>query len=135
MSPRPKTPDAEIAALSAEIREHDRRYYLLDNPTVSDTEYDRLLARLKELEAAHPDLAVPDSPSRRVSGGVGSDFAPVKHAVPMLSLDNAYEEADIRAWDERVRKNLPPGEAPSYLVEPKIDGLSCALTYENGALV
>ncbi|MFI5346750.1 MAG: NAD-dependent DNA ligase LigA [Elusimicrobiota bacterium] len=135
MSPRPKSPDAEIAALSAEIREHDRRYYLLDSPTVSDTEYDRLMARLKELEAAHPELAAADSPARRVSGGVGSDFAPVKHAVPMLSLDNAYEEADIRAWDERVRKNLPPGEAPSYLVEPKIDGLSCALTYENGVLV
>lgn len=134
MSPSPKRPEAEIAALSAEIREHDRRYYLLDDPVVSDTEYDRLMARLKELEAAHPDLAAADSPARRVSGGVGSDFAPVKHAVPMLSLDNAYEAADILAWDERVRKNLPPGEAPSYLVEPKIDGLSCALTYADGVL-
>jgi DNA ligase (NAD+) len=132
MPPKAKSPEAEISALRAEIREHDRRYYLLDAPTVSDTEYDRLMARLKELEAAHPDLASADSPTRRVSGGVGSDFAPVKHAVPMLSLDNAYEEAAVRAWDERVRKNLPPGETPSYLVEPKIDGLSCALTYENG---
>lgn len=125
----------EVEELRAEIRAHDRRYYLLDNPTVSDTEYDRLLARLKELETAHPELAAEDSPTRRVSGGVGSDFKPVKHAVPMLSLDNAYEEADIRAWDERVRKNLPKGDAPSYLVEPKIDGLSCALTYEDGLLV
>ena len=135
MSPSPKNPKAEISALSAEIREHDRRYYLLDAPTISDGEYDALMARLKELEAAHPELASSDSPTRRVSGGVGSDFAPVRHAVPMLSLDNAYEEADIRAWDARVRKNLPPDSAPSYLVEPKIDGLSCALTYENGVLV
>ena len=134
MPPKPKSPESELAALRAEIRAHDRRYYLFDSPTVSDTEYDRLMARLKELEFAHPDLVVPDSPSRRVSGGLISDFKSVKHAEPMLSLDNAYEEADIRAWDERVRKNLPPGEPPAYLVEPKIDGLSCALTYENGAL-
>jgi DNA ligase (NAD+) len=130
-----KTPKAEISELRAEIREHDRRYYLLDDPVVSDTEYDKLMARLKALEEAHPDLADPDSPTRRVSGGVGSDFKPVRHAAAMLSLDNGYEEADIRAWDERVRKNLPPGERPSYLVEPKVDGLSCALTYEGGALV
>jgi len=70
------------------------------------------MARLKELEAAHPEFDAPDSPTRRVGGAVGSDFKPVKHAVPMLSLDNAYEEADIRAWGERVRKNLPPGDAP-----------------------
>ncbi len=133
--PAKKTPKAEVEALRAEIREHDRRYYLLDNPVVSDTEYDKLMAHLKALEEENPSLADPDSPTRRVSGGVGSDFKPVKHAVAMLSLDNAYEEADIRAWDERVRKNLPPGEAPSYLVEPKVDGLSCALTYEKGVLV
>lgn len=135
MPPRKPTPEAELEALRAEIREHDRRYYLLDAPTVSDTEYDRLMERLRTLEAAHPELDSPDSPTKRVGGGVGSDFKPVKHAVPMLSLDNAYEEADIRAWDERVLKNLPKGETPSYLVEPKIDGLSCALTYEDGLLV
>ncbi len=129
------SPAAEIAALRAELREHDRRYYLLDAPTVADAEYDRLMARLKALEEAHPELADPDSPSRRVSGGVSTDFKPVKHAAPMLSLDNAYEEAEVRAWDERVRKNLPPGQSPVYLVEPKIDGLSCALSYEDGALV
>jgi DNA ligase (NAD+) len=135
MPPRKPTPEAELDKLRAEIREHDRRYYLDDAPTVSDTEYDRLMARLKELEAAHPEFDAPDSPTKRVGGGVGTDFKPVKHAVPMLSLDNAYEEADIRAWDERVHKNLPPGDKPSYLVEPKIDGLSCALTYEDGVLV
>lgn len=125
----------ELESLRADIREHDRRYYLLDAPTVSDTEYDKLMARLKELEAAHPELVSADSPTQRVGGGVASDFRPVKHVEPMTSLDNAYEEADIRAWDERVRKNLPPGETPEYLVEPKIDGLSCALTYEKGVLV
>ena len=92
------------------------------------------MARLKALEEAHPENAAADSPTQRVSGGVGSDFKPVKHALAMLSLDNAYEAADIRAWDERVHKNLPPGEHPSYLVEPKVDGLSCALTYERGRL-
>jgi DNA ligase (NAD+) len=135
MPPRPKAPDVELRALRDEIRAHDRRYYLLDAPTISDTEYDRLMARLKELEAAHPELDDPDSPTKRVGGAVGSDFKPVKHAVAMLSLDNAYEEADIRAWGERVLKNLPKGDSPSYLVEPKIDGLSCALTYEDGAFV
>src|SRR5258708_4567466 len=120
--PKKRKPEAEAATLREEIREHDRNYYLLDSPTVSDTEYDRLLARLKELETAHPELVAPDSPTQRVSGAVGSAFRPVRHAAPMLSLDNAYEEADIRAWDERVRKNLPPGESPTYVVEPKIDG-------------
>ncbi|HEX4048911.1 MAG TPA: NAD-dependent DNA ligase LigA [Elusimicrobiota bacterium] len=134
-SPKKRSPEAELAALREEIREHDRRYYLLDNPTISDTEYDRLMARLKELEASQPELVAHDSPTQRVGGGLATDFKPVKHAVPMLSLDNAYEEAEIRGWDERVRKNLPPGEAPSYLVEPKIDGLSCALTYEDGFLI
>ncbi len=129
-----KTPKAEISELRAAIREHDRRYYLLDDPIVSDTEYDNIMARLKTLEEAHPECADADSPTRRVSGAVGSDFKAVRHAVAMLSLDNAYDEADILSWDERVRRNLPPGEHPSYLVEPKVDGLSCALTYEDGAL-
>ena len=132
--PAKKNPKAEASALRAELREHDRRYYLLDSPTISDTEYDRLMARLKALEDAHPELGDPNSPTRRVGGGIGSDFKSVKHATAMLSLDNAYEEADIHAWDERVRKNLPPGESPAYLVEPKVDGLSCALTYEDGIL-
>jgi DNA ligase (NAD+) len=138
MASHPKSkagPQAEIESLRAEIREHDTRYYLLDAPTVSDTEYDTLMARLKALEEAHPELASEDSPTRRVSGGVSTDFKPVKHAVAMLSLDNAYEEAEVRAWDERVRKNLGASGAPIYLVEPKIDGLSCALSYEDGVLV
>ena len=90
-----KTPKAEISELRAAIREHDRRYYLLDDPIVSDTEYDNIMARLKTLEEAHPECADADSPTRRVSGAVGSDFKAVRHAVAMLSLDNAYDEADI----------------------------------------
>lgn len=125
----------EITRLRAEVRRHNQLYYEKDAPVISDTEYDQLVARLRELEGAHPELTDEKSPSRTIGGAPSSTFAPVKHAVPMLSLDNAYEEADIRAWGERVRKNLPAGETPSYLVEPKIDGLSCALTYEDGVLV
>jgi DNA ligase (NAD+) len=126
---------AEIDKLRKEIRDHDRRYYIEDNPVISDTEYDMLMRRLQELEREHPELATPDSPTKRVAGEVGSDFKPVKHAVPMLSLDNAYDEEEVRAWSERLFKQLPAGEKPRFVVEAKIDGLSCALTYENGLLV
>lgn len=126
---------AETERLRRDIREHDRRYYIEDNPVVSDTEYDKLLRRLQDLEAAHPELVTPDSPTQRVCGGVGADFQPVKHAAPMLSLDNAYDEQEVRAWHERLLKNLPPAESPRLVVEAKIDGLSCALTYEDGRLV
>jgi DNA ligase (NAD+) len=125
---------AEIDRLRAEISEHDRRYYVEDAPTIVDTQYDQLMKKLAALEAEHPELARADSPTRRVSGAVSSDFKPVKHAAPMLSLDNAYDEEELRAWHERLLKNLPAGEAPVFVVEPKIDGLSCALTYEDGVL-
>ncbi|MBI5243634.1 MAG: NAD-dependent DNA ligase LigA [Elusimicrobia bacterium] len=128
-----KNPGAEIAWLREEIREHERRYYLLDQPSISDEEFDRLLERLKALESAHPGLVTRDSPTQRVGGGVSGAFAPVRHYPPMLSLDNSYSEADIRAFDERVRKSL--GRSPSgYLVEAKIDGLSTSLLYEEGRL-
>ncbi len=130
--PAKKTPKAEISALRAEIREHDRRYYEMAAPTIADAEYDALLARLKALEDAHPELKSSDSPTRKVGGAASSSFAPVKHAQPMLSLDNTYNEDEIRAWNDRVLKNLPPGEKPVYILEQKLDGLSCALTYENG---
>jgi DNA ligase (NAD+) len=123
---------AEVERLRREIAEHDRRYYVEDAPIIGDTEYDELLRRLAALEAEHPELASPDSPTQRVSGGVSSDFKPVRHAAPMLSLDNAYDAEEIRAWNERVLKNMPAGESPRFVVEPKIDGLSCALTYEAG---
>ncbi len=130
-----KTPKAEAAALRAEILEHDRRYYELQAPTIADAEYDSLLARLRALEEAHPELRSPDSPTRKVGGAVASTFAPVRHARPMLSLDNTYNEDEIRAWNDRVLKNLPTGESPRYILEQKLDGLSCALTYEKGLFV
>lgn len=129
-----KDPAAEAARLRAEIRLHDHRYYVLDAPTLSDEQYDRLLERLKKLEAEHPELVVPDSPTQRVGGAAAASFRPVRHAQPMLSLDNSYDEADIRAFDERVRKALK-GAPSAYVVEAKIDGLSCCLTYEDGRLV
>ena len=133
--PAKKTPKAEISALRAEIRGHDKRYYELAAPTISDAEYDALLARLKTLEDSHPELRTADSPTQKVGGAVSSTFAPVRHARPMLSLDNTYDEDDIRAWHDRVLKNLPTGESPRYILEQKLDGLSCALTYENGRFV
>ena len=126
---------SEIEALRAEIREHDRLYYLLDSPKISDTEYDMLMRKLADLEARWPEAAAPDSPTQRVGGRASSDFKPVRHAAPMLSLDNVYNEEEFRAWNARVEKILAPGERPAFVVEPKIDGLSCAVTYENGILV
>ena len=93
------------------------------------------MARLKSLEDANPELRSPDSPTQKVGGAVASTFAPVRHARPMLSLDNTYNEAEIRAWNDRVLKNLPPGDKPSFILEQKLDGLSCALTYEKGRFV
>ena len=130
-----KTTESDVEKLREEIRGHDRNYYLLDQPAIADSEYDAFMKTLRDLEAANPELVTPDSPTQRVGGAPSSTFAPVKHAVPMLSLDNAYEEADIREWVDRVHKNLPPNATTVYVVEPKIDGLSCALTYENGVLV
>lgn len=126
---------AQADALRADIRRHDRLYYVEARPEIADAEYDRLLRRLADLEAAHPELITPDSPTQRVGGTVTSDFPPVKHSVPMLSLDNTYTETDLVEWRDRVEKGLPPGESPAFVVEPKIDGVSLALLYENGLLV
>ncbi|TXH28135.1 MAG: NAD-dependent DNA ligase LigA [Elusimicrobia bacterium] len=130
-----RSPRAEIDELRRTIRRHDRLYYIDDAPEISDRAYDALFARLKELESAHPELQTPDSPTRRVGGGVSNDFAPVKHAVPMLSLDNTYDADDLAAWRDRVLKGLAAGDAPHYVVELKIDGLGLALLYEDGLLV
>ena len=125
---------AEIERLRRELREHDRRYYVEDAPVISDTEYDRILRRLKDLEARHPETVTPDSPTQRVGGSAVSDFASVRHAAAMLSLDNVYGEDELREWHARLLKNLPPAEPPLFIIEPKVDGLSCALTYERGML-
>ncbi len=121
----------EIAALRADIRRHDRLYYVLGKPEISDQEYDRLYGRLKEIEEKHPELSAPDSPTRRVGGAVSKGFATVKHSLPMLSLDNTYSADEIRRFDERVKKNLS-GEKVEYAVELKFDGVSISLLYELG---
>ncbi len=133
--PAKKSPKAEIAALRREIRAHDEAYYQKQAPTIVDAEYDALMARLKALEEANPELRSPDSPTQKVGGAASSSFAPVKHARPMLSLDNTYDEEDIRAWNDRLMKNMPAGQTPLFILEQKLDGLSCALTYEKGVFV
>jgi len=123
----------DIDDLRREIRRHDHLYYVLARPSISDVEYDALMKRLLELEAKHPDLVTPDSPSQRVGVELTGAFPKVRHRVPMLSLDNTYSVEDIRAWGDRVAKGLP-GEKTEFMVELKIDGVGLALTYENGRL-
>jgi DNA ligase (NAD+) len=127
-------PRAEIEALREEIRRHEFLYYVKEKPEIGDTQFDQLLKKLEKLEAEHPELASADSPTKRVGGVVSSDFAPVKHTVPMISLDNVYDADELRAWHARVLKGLAPGEKPRFVVEPKIDGLSCSLVYIEGSL-
>ena len=126
-------PEAEIKALREEIRKHDHLYHVLDSPEISDREYDRLYERLKRLEADHPDLVTPDSPTQRVSGKPVSSFPPVRHRVPMLSLDNTYSTDEVRAWEERMKRVLG-ARAVTFVLNPKIDGLSLSLRYEDGDL-
>ena len=122
----------EAERLRRDIEEHDRRYYVLDDPAVTDAEYDRLLRRLESLEEAHPALQSPDSPTRRVGGQAQSTFSPIPHSRPMLSLENVLTEEEFGEWWDRVHKTLPDAEAA---VEPKMDGTSLSLVYEGGALV
>ena len=124
-----------IDALVAELNRHNRLYYVLDRPEISDAEYDRLLRELALLEAAWPDLARPDSPTRRVGAPPAEGFRPAPHRVPMLSLDNAMDEAEFRAFDERVRRLLDVPGPVTYLGEPKLDGAAVELVYEDGQLV
>ena len=124
----------EAERLHQAIRRHDYCYYVLAQPEVADAEYDALVARLRELEARHPSLCTPDSPTQRVGGVATADFRPVHHAAPMLSLDNTYNADELRAWDERVARGLEQA-ARRYVAEAKIDGVGIALTYERGVLV
>ncbi|MEU6035760.1 NAD-dependent DNA ligase LigA [Actinomadura sp. NPDC047616] len=121
------------AELSREIDEANYRYYVLDRPTLSDADYDALMRELRELEAAHPELVTPDSPTQRVGAPIITDFATVEHLERMQSLDNAMNAEELAAWDERVLREV--GEVAAYLCELKIDGLAVALIYENGRLV
>jgi DNA ligase (NAD+) len=124
-----------IIELRRLISEHNYRYYTLDAPTVSDAEYDRLFAELLALEARHPELASEDSPSRRVGGPPVTAFSQVDHRVAMLSLENAFTEADILAFEERIRRFLNQREELAYVIEPKLDGLAVELVYRDGQLI
>jgi DNA ligase (NAD+) len=132
-------PASRIAELRRQIRYHEERYYVANQPEISDAEFDELLRELQQLEADHPDLVSADSPTQRVSGRVAEGFQTVAHAEPMLSLDNAYDEDELRAFDDRVRRGLSEGGvAPGsvdYVAELKIDGVSIALTYVDGRFV
>jgi DNA ligase (NAD+) len=123
-----------IDQLRAEIAHHDYRYHVLDDPEVSDAGYDRLMLELRELEAAHPQLVTPDSPTQRVGSAPSQEFPPVVHAVPMLSLENAFTDEDIVDFDRRARTRLEV-ERIEYAAEPKLDGLAISLRYEAGRLV
>jgi len=128
---------SELKRLAEEIGVHDRRYYQEDTPTVSDAVYDALRRRNEEIEARFPDLVRADSPSRRVGAAPARGFAKVRHAVPMLSLGNAFSEEDVRDFVERIRRflKLSADEPIAFAAEPKIDGLSMSLRYEGGQLV
>jgi DNA ligase (NAD+) len=128
-------PEDRLRELRSAIRHHEERYYIHNDPEISDQEFDDLLLELERLEAEHPELVTPDSPTQRVAGRPTEGFVTVEHLVPMLSLDNAYNEDELRAFDERVRRAAELGAAPvAYVAELKIDGLSMALTYEDGRL-
>lgn len=139
MNPSPKrnvSTQAEYAHLIHEIAEHDRRYYVDNDPLVADYEYDQLRKEMERVEAEHPDWVLPESPSRRVGHAPLSAFSKVVRAVPMLSLDNTYSEDDLREFHERVVRGLEQAGmtgGPSYVVEPKIDGIGIELRYEKGA--
>jgi DNA ligase (NAD+) len=128
---------AELMRLALEIGVHDKRYYQQDRPSISDADYDALRARNREIEARFPKLTRPDSPSKRVGAAPARGFAKVRHAVPMLSLDNAFSDDDVRDFVGRIRRFLKLGEDEPivFSAEPKIDGLSMSLRYEDGALV
>jgi DNA ligase (NAD+) len=131
---------ADPAARAAQLREriayHDRRYYVLDDPEISDAEYDELLAELQRLEVEHPQLVVPESPTQRVGGAPAASFAPVRHRLPMLSLNNGFAEEDLHGFDRRARERLGRDEGEiAYMAEPKLDGLAISLFYRGGRLV
>ena len=138
---RPEFSNPRLQALRSEIAEHNHRYYVLDEPTISDAQYDALFKELQQIEAAHPEWVTPDSPTQRVGAAPVSELGSVQHRIPMLSLGNAFEEDEVRAFDRRVGESLAasgslePGQAVTYLCELKLDGLAISLRYEDGVLV
>src|SRR6201993_2145045 len=134
--PMPALKDAEkmIEALREKIRHHEYLYYVLDQPSIGDQEFDQLMRQLKVLEAGHPDLITPDSPTQRVGGKPREGFVKVRHSSAMLSLDNTYSEDELRGWERRVHE-LSGRKDVDYVCELKLDGVSLALVYEDGRLV
>jgi DNA ligase (NAD+) len=134
MKPAKQSIEDEVESLRDEIRHHEYRYYVLDDPEISDAEFDRLMNKLKKIEAAHPELVTPDSPTQRVGGKPREGFVKVPHSISMLSLDNAYNEEELRNWERRVHE-LSGRKDIEYVCELKLDGMSLALRYEDGKLV
>src|SRR5215468_5168771 len=130
----PEPAAARAAQLRAEIAQHDYRYYVLDDPLLSDGDYDRLMQELRALEAAHPELVSADSPTQRVAGTPRAGFGAVVHQVPMLSLDNAFSEEDVRGFDRRIHERLGHSGELEYVAEPKLDGLAVSVIYRQGRL-
>jgi len=126
--------EQRVRELRDQINYHNYRYYVLDEPEISDAEYDRLMRELQELERQYPELITPDSPTQRVGAAPLEEFETVSHTIPMLSLDNGFDEADILEFDQRIRKLLPSGEPIEYVAECKLDGLAVELVYERGML-
>src|ERR1700676_1478643 len=125
--------EKKIEALREKIRHHEYRYYVLDDPEMSDADFDKLMNELKRLEAEHPELITPDSPTQRVGGKPREGFVRAKHSSPMLSLDNAYSEEELRDWERRVHE-LTGRTDLEYMCELKLDGMSLALVYSDSRL-
>src|SRR6202047_935923 len=133
MAAAAKEIEKKIGALRDKIRRHEYRYFVLDDPEISDSEFDQLMNQLKKLEAEHPALITPDSPTQRVGGKPREGVVKAAHSSPMLSLDNTYNEEDLRNWERRVHE-LSGRKDIDYVCELKLDGMSLALQYENSRL-
>ncbi len=129
------TPEQQVAQLRTTLEEHNYNYYVLDNPSIPDVEYDRLMRELQALETAHPQLLTPDSPSQKVGGEALSKFSQVTHQVPMLSLDNAFDEDEFNAFNKRIQDRLAVNHEQVFCCEPKLDGLAVSILYRDGVLV
>ena len=135
MAPAREEIKKEILRLRQEIEKHNRHYYVLDDPLISDAEYDHLFRRLVELEKQHPELASPDSPTQRVGAPPLEKFATVRHTLPMLSLNNANNQEEVEEFEERIQRFLKSSQPIEYVVEPKIDGVAVELVYDQGRFV
>src|SRR5712671_4086237 len=134
MAATTKDLEKKIESLREKIRHHEHLYYVVDQPEISDAEFDKLMQQLKDLEAEHPELITADSPTQRVGGRPREGFVKVRHSSPMLSLDNTYSEEELRAWERRVHE-LSGRKDVEYVCELKLDGMSLSLGYDDGQLV